>query len=80
MEITQGSSLERRVYARELRERLGFGETWFRQLQRRGVIPAGRRDPGGKRVWYTFTEAQAIIEGMKQGAQPAATSSTLPSQ
>ena len=40
------ADLPRRVLRRELREKLGVGPTWFRELQRRGLIPPGQRDPG----------------------------------
>ena len=55
----------RRVYSRELRERTGYGETWFRTLIKAGKIPAGRVDDGGKRRWWTDAEADAIVEGRK---------------
>jgi hypothetical protein len=64
--------LERRVYRRELRNTLGFGETWYAVLQRRGIIPVGHRDPGGKREWFTESEARAIVERLTQAATGAA--------
>lgn len=54
-------TIPRRVYRRELRAALGFGATWFREQQKRGLIPKGHVDPGGKREWYTETEARAIM-------------------
>lgn len=53
----------RRVYAAELRVRLGCGETWLRELEKRGQIPQGRKDPGAKRKWWPDDEADAIISG-----------------
>ena len=58
----------RRVYRPELRDRLGYGDTWFRTQQKRGVIPKGRKDPGGKREWWFDDEADAIVEGVGQAA------------
>lgn len=56
-----GNSLsERRVYRRELLDQLGFSVTWFRTLQRRGTIPPGHRDVGGKREWFNESEAEQI--------------------
>jgi hypothetical protein len=55
-------AIERRIYRRELRTALGFGETWFREMQRRGLIARGHRDPGGKREWWKETEARAIVQ------------------
>jgi hypothetical protein len=41
----------RRVYTKELKEKLGCGDTWLRELEKRGRIPKGRKDPDGKRKW-----------------------------
>jgi hypothetical protein len=62
------SNPSRRVYRRELRERLGYGDTWFGELQKRGRIPRGHRDPGGNREWWTDIEAEAIVRGLNQQA------------
>ena len=61
-------AIQRRVYRPELRAALGYGDTWFRVLQRRGVIPKGRTDPGGKREWYTEEEAAKIINDLTAAA------------
>jgi DNA-binding transcriptional MerR regulator len=53
----------RRVYSAELKRRMKIGSTWLRELERRGLIPPGRTDPGGRRkFWYDF-EADQIIKG-----------------
>lgn len=67
MDVTLGSSIERRVYLTELRDRLGWSDTWAREQQKRGVIPVGHKDPGGRRQWYSESEARQIIENLKQG-------------
>jgi hypothetical protein len=59
---------QRRVYRRELREALGYGESWYRDLQKRGVIPRGHVDAGGRREWFTESEARAIVEQLTQAA------------
>jgi hypothetical protein len=61
-------TIERRVYRAELQATLGYGPTWFRTLQKRGVIPAGHRDPGGRREWYVESEARAIVEKLTSQA------------
>jgi len=66
------STLPRRVYRAELCRALGFGATWFRTLQQRGTIPQGRRDPGGKREFFTEDEAKSIIERLNSGETAAA--------
>ena len=58
------SKLQRRVYRRELRDLLGYGDTWFREQQKRGRIKVGHRDPGGKREWFTEAEAQEIVNSL----------------
>jgi hypothetical protein len=55
--------LPRRVYARELREKLGIGETWLKRLEETGRIPRGRTDPGGNRKFWLDDEAEAIVRG-----------------
>ncbi|MEJ7667706.1 MAG: hypothetical protein WKH97_03025 [Casimicrobiaceae bacterium] len=47
---------DRRVYRREFMGIIGYGATWFREQQRRGRIPIGKRDPGGKREWWLASE------------------------
>jgi hypothetical protein len=56
----------RRVYRRELRQRLGVGDTWLRELIKRGIVPAPHKDPGGKRDWWLDAEADAIVAGRNQ--------------
>jgi hypothetical protein len=63
------SEFDRRVYRREFLGLLGIGPTWFRQLVVRGTIPAGRRDPGGKREWWSASEVRSTLEAMAQAAQ-----------
>ena len=53
----------RRVYTKELKERTGWGDTWLRELERNGKIPPSRRDPDGKRKFWTDAEADAIVAG-----------------
>jgi len=68
-----GSEFDRRVYRREFAETLGFGITWFRTLEKRGAIPPGRRDPGGKRLWWPASEVAATIDKLNASAERAAT-------
>jgi len=65
-------AIERRVYRPELRKALGYGDTWYRILQRRGTIPVGHRDPGGKREWFTESEARAIVKRLTSSATTTA--------
>ena len=51
-----------RVYRAEIRRALGYSEEWFRLLQKRGLIPQGRRDYPNGREWFTESEARAIIK------------------
>lgn len=53
----------RRVYAAELKERLGCGDTWLRTMEKRGDIPPGRQEPGARRKWWLSDEADAIVAG-----------------
>jgi hypothetical protein len=68
----EGSNLERRVWAPELASLLGVTPTWLRTLERNGKIPAGRRDPGGRRKWWPESEARAIVTGGTQAQRPSA--------
>jgi hypothetical protein len=61
-------AIPRRVYRRELRQALGYGSTWFSEQQRRGVIPKGHVDVGGRREWFTESEARAIVERLTVSA------------
>jgi hypothetical protein len=58
----------RRVYAREFKARLGCGDTWLRELELRGQIPKARKDPGGKRKWWTEAEVEAVVRGSRTQA------------
>lgn len=66
------TGLDRRVYRREFAAALGYGITWFRTLEKRGIIPAGRTDPGGKRKWWTESEARATLDKLNQSADRVA--------
>ena len=66
------TGLDRRVYRREFAAALGYGITWFRTLEKRGVIPAGRTDPGGKRKWWPESEARATLDKLNQSADRVA--------
>jgi predicted DNA-binding transcriptional regulator AlpA len=55
--------IERRVYRKELQELTGWGSTWITQLEKKGKIPAGRVDFGGRRKWWPESEARAIVAG-----------------
>ena len=60
---------DRRVYQREFERVLGYGATWFRNLELRGAIPPPRRDPGGKRKWWYASEVARTLENMSVGGQ-----------
>jgi len=70
--VVQPFHLDRRVYTREMKVLLGCGSTWLRHLEKKGVIPQGRRDPGGKRKWWTASEANAIVESIPNTPSEAA--------
>lgn len=61
--------MERRIYAREFRSLLGYGPTWFRMQQRRGLVPQGRVDPGGRRQWFTPAEVAATLALLRDHAE-----------
>jgi hypothetical protein len=63
MDPTAMEKPRRRVYAAELKSRLGVGDTWLRELEKRGRIPKGRIDPGGKRRWWPEEDVDAVIAG-----------------
>lgn len=67
----EGETTGRRVYTRELKVRTGYGDTWIRTLEKRGTIPKGRVDPGGRRKWWTEAEAQQIVAGTPPQQQAA---------
>ncbi len=56
-------TLIRRVYCGELARAMGFSTKWLLELERRGVIPPGRRDPGGRRKFWPSDIAQGLIAG-----------------
>lgn len=60
--------LDRRVSRREFAGALGIGITWFRELEHRGLIPPGRRDPGGKRYWWRESEVRATLDRLHADA------------
>jgi predicted DNA-binding transcriptional regulator AlpA len=60
--------IDRRVYRRELEQLTGWGATWIRELEKRGKIPTGRVDQGGKRKWWPVSEVRAIVAGRQVGA------------
>lgn len=60
---------DRRVGRSEFAARLGCGTTWFRELERRGMIPAGRRDPGGKRLWWPAEEVRKTLHKLAENAE-----------
>lgn len=63
------SEFDRRVYKREFAAVLGCGATWFRTLEKRGAIPPGRRDPGGKRLWWQASEVRTVLERLTAEAE-----------
>ena len=54
-------ALTRRVTARQVAKALCLKPSWFGELQRRGVLPRGHTDPGGRRRWFTEAEVNQII-------------------
>jgi hypothetical protein len=56
------AEFDRRVYQREFEAILGYGTTWFREQEKRGVIPQGQRDRGGKRKWWHASEVRRTLE------------------
>lgn len=71
---------DRRVYRREFRGLLGYGDTWFRMLVRRGDLPPGRRDEGGKREWWTATEVRETLQKRALAASPVNTAPVAASE
>ena len=59
----------RRVYKREFAQVLGCGHTWFGVLEKRGMIPAGKRDPGGKRLWWNASEVRDTLDKLAKTAE-----------
>lgn len=68
----QSGAFNRRVYRREFREALGWGETWFRAKVKSGAIPSGKRDPGGKREFWLASEVEKALARLNRGAEPSA--------
>jgi hypothetical protein len=60
--------IERRIYRREFADLLGYGPTWFRKLEKSGVIPSGRSDPGGRRKFWLESEAREIAARLNAAA------------
>lgn len=54
--------IDRRVSRREFAKAIGCGITWFRTLERRGLVPPGRRDPGGKRLWWRESQVRDTLD------------------
>lgn len=63
---------DRRVSRREFADTLGCGITWFRELERRGLVPRGKRDPGGKRVWWRASVVRATLDKLDVAAESEA--------
>ena len=63
--------LNRRVYRREFESLLGYGTTWFAELRRKGVIPPGYTDPGGKRLWWHESEVRETLDKLSARAERA---------
>jgi len=66
------SGFNRRVYQREFEALLGVGTSWFRMLEKRGAIPAGSVDPGGKRKWWTADVVGATLDRLNTPAERTA--------
>jgi hypothetical protein len=63
---------DRRVTRREFARAVGCGITWFRELERRGVIPPGKRDLGGKRLWWPASVVCATLKKLEATAKEVA--------
>jgi hypothetical protein len=63
---------DRRVYGPEFCRILGCGTTWFRELQKCGIVTRGRRDPGRKREWWLASEVRAMHQKATGQAERAA--------
>jgi hypothetical protein len=72
------SEFDRRVLRREFRSALGFGDTWFRCLERNGVIPQGRVDPGGRRKWWPASVVRETIDRLTAEATTVVATPTPP--
>ncbi len=72
-EVDSGTVAEfdRRIYRREFRALLGWGETWFRRKVSEGVIPRGNVDPGGRREWWTLSVVATTLRQLNEAAQTA---------
>jgi len=66
--LARPKDFDRRVYRREFMGIIGYGATWFREQQRRGRIPKGKRDPGGKREWWLASEITQTLEALDKDA------------
>lgn len=55
--------IPRRVYMGEARAALGWSERWMDAKLKAGALPAPRRDPGGRRLWWPADEfAKAVAD------------------
>jgi hypothetical protein len=58
------ASMSRRIYAAELRALLGgVSDMTLRNMQKRGALPAARKDPGGKMRYWLSDELEPVIRG-----------------
>lgn len=63
---------DRRVSRSEFAQAIGCGITWFRKLEAQGVIPSGKRDPGGKRLWWRASVVRATLKKLEDTADEMA--------
>lgn len=61
-----------RISAKDFRNLLRYGPTWFRTLQLRGIVPPGHVDPGGRRLWFTEAEVVATLQRLNFPVDSAA--------
>ena len=60
----------RRVSQGELAQRLNITTKWLRQLEIRGSIPAGQRDPGSRRKYWPSDVVDGIVRGQAPAPSP----------
>ncbi len=65
---------DRRVYAKEFRGLLGWGNTWFNKKIASGAIPPGRRDCDGGRSWWPASEVRETLARLNAAARTDAAS------
>jgi hypothetical protein len=68
-DLARASEFDRRVYRSEFAQVLGCGITWFRTLEKRGAIPPGKRDEGGKRAWWQASEVRETLDKLARSAR-----------